>query len=133
MTTLAKSLATYTDCEMALATALKRGPITLTFPSPQRAAVFSTRANRYRTMLREANAAKGLDFSSPYDNLIIRRPGTAEILRIERREIEFTMTDEEGKVLNPEAANPATTPPAYSPSDFSSFLDSFEATLEDSE
>lgn len=124
MTSSATSPAAYPDCEKALEAALTHGTIELHFPSPNRAATFCARANRFRALLRANAAALGQPPTSPYDSLIIRHPKRGKTLVIEPRAEDFTVViPGQGAVALDEATPPPTT------LDYSDFLDDFSASL----
>ena len=102
MTHNAKSLATYNDIRRTLDSAVANNGLRLEFQTRSKATTFVSRANAFRVLLRQENAAKGGRLESPYDHLMFTRPRAISecVVDIVFRGYDFVATAPDGSVVD---------------------------------
>lgn len=100
MASFSKSILSYRDAHQAFEAAGRIGSITLQFEDRSKATTWVSRANAYRVLLREQNAAAGRDFTSEFDHLMVKRKPGESIVTIEPRGFNFAATDLNGNPIN---------------------------------
>lgn len=113
MARYSKSVLSYTDVHQAFEAAGREGELTLEFETTAQAVTWGGRANAYRVLLRNQNAAAGREFACEFDHLVVsRKNGESKIVLRPRgygfkafgkdgTPIEFTQKTLDGPVPTP--------------------------------